>query len=109
MLARAWQAPSAGVSGPFGAGMSSFCYLQNLGIDTIKIDGAFVFDIERDKISHSIVSAISEIGHPHGLQVVAEWVSTDAQVQALAAVGVDYAQGFGLHRPEIVVFQRDRH
>jgi len=90
----------------FGAGMSSFGYLKNLGIDKIKIDGAFVFEIERDSISHSIVRAITEIGHQHGLVVVAEWVSSQTQAEALAAVGVDYAQGFGLHRPEIAVFMR---
>ena len=72
----------------------------------IKIDGAFVFEIERDSISHSIVRAITEIGHQHGLTVVAEWVSSQAQAEALAAVGVDYAQGFGMHRPEIAVFMR---
>ena len=90
----------------FGAGMSSFGYLKNLAVDTIKIDGAFVFDIERDSISHSIVRAISEIGHQHGLVVVAEWVSTQSQAAALAAVGVDYAQGFGLHYPELALFNR---
>lgn len=85
----------------FGAGMSSFGYLKNLGIDTIKIDGAFVLDLEHDAVSHSIVRAITEIGHQHGLDVVAEWVGNPAQVKVLAGLGVDYVQGFGIHRPQL--------
>ncbi len=90
----------------FGAGMSSFGYLKTLGIDTIKIDGAFVLDIESDAVSHSIVRAVTEIGHQHGLDVIAEWVANAEQVQVLAKIGVDYAQGFGIHPPELAVFQR---
>ena len=90
----------------FGAGMSSFGYLKNLGIDTIKIDGAFVTDIERDAVSHSIVRAITDIGHQHGLDVVAEWVANDGQLQVLRELGVDYVQGFCLHQPELALFQQ---
>ena len=90
----------------FGAGMSSFGYLKYLEVDTIKIDGAFVADIEREKVSHSIVRAITEIGHQHGMEVVAEWVSGPSQVDVLAGLGVDIVQGFGIHAPEIVPFQR---
>ncbi len=90
----------------FGAGMSSFGYLKTLGIDTIKIDGAFVLDIESDAVSHSIVRAVTEIGHQHGLDVIAEWVANAQQVEVLAKIGVDYAQGFGIHPPELALFQR---
>ena len=90
----------------FGAGMSSFGYLKTLGIDTIKIDGAFVLDIERDAVSLSIVRAITEIGHEHGLEVIAEWVANEEQVHVLSSLGVDYGQGFGIHVPELTLFQR---
>ncbi len=90
----------------FGAGMSSFGYLKTLGIDTIKIDGAFVLDIESDAVSHSIVRAITEIGHQHGLDVIAEWVANAEQVGVLTEIGVDYAQGFGIHSPELALFLR---
>ena len=89
----------------FGAGMSSFGYLKTLGIDTIKIDGAFVLDLESDAVSLSIVRAITEIGHQHGLDVIAEWVANADQIQVLASIGVDYAQGFGIHKPELAKFQ----
>ena len=90
----------------FGAGMSSFGYLKNLEVDTIKIDGSFVLDIATDPMSQSIVKAVTEIGHQRGLSVVAEWVASEALCRVLADIGVDYAQGFALHRPERVVFQR---
>jgi diguanylate cyclase (GGDEF)-like protein/PAS domain S-box-containing protein len=90
----------------FGAGMSSFGYLKNLPVDTIKIDGSFVRDIEADAMSRSIVEAICKIGHQRGLGVVAEWVADDGVVPLLRGLGVDYGQGFALHRPEPALFQR---
>ncbi len=90
----------------FGAGMSSFGYLKNLPVDLIKIDGSFIRDLETDPMSRTIVSAIVQIGHQRGLKVVAEWVSSPRLRDALRALGVDYGQGYALHRPERVAFQR---
>lgn len=90
----------------FGAGMSSFGYLKNLPVDLIKIDGSFIRDLDTEPMSRTIVSAIAQIGHQRGLKVVAEWVSGSHTSSALRLLGVDYAQGFALHRPERVIFQR---
>ena len=90
----------------FGAGMSSFGYLKNLELDMVKIDGSFVQGLEHDRMSQSIVRAVTEIGHQQGLAVVAEWVSTQPMLAILRDMGVDYAQGFALHAPERAVFQR---
>ncbi|HZX80873.1 MAG TPA: EAL domain-containing protein [Lysobacter sp.] len=90
----------------FGVGMSSFGYLKNLPIDIIKIDGSFVQDLVSDTMSQAIVRAVTDIGHQRGLQVVAEWVDSEAILRALREVGVDHAQGFALHRPEPVVMHR---
>ncbi|HVR82140.1 MAG TPA: EAL domain-containing protein [Luteimonas sp.] len=90
----------------FGAGMSSFGYLKNLPVDVIKIDGSFVRDLDGDPMNWSIINAITQIGHQRGLEVVAEWVATDSNVATLRALGVDYGQGFALHRPEPVLYQR---
>ena len=90
----------------FGVGMSSFGYLKNLPIDVIKIDGSFVQDLTSDPMSQAIVRAVTDIGHQRGLQVVAEWVDSEAIIRALREVGVDHAQGFALHRPEPVVMHR---
>lgn len=90
----------------FGAGMSSFGYLKSLPLDIIKIDGSFIHDLTDDAMSRAIVRAVTDIGHERGFKVVAEWVTGHAIADALAEIGVDYAQGFGLHRPQTVVFQR---
>src|SRR5690606_3845289 len=84
----------------FGAGMSSFGYLKNLPVDIIKIDGSFIRDLLSDPMSYAIVRAVTDIGHQRGLVVIAEWVSGSEVMAALARIGVDYAQGFGLHQPE---------
>lgn len=93
----------------FGAGMSSFGYLKNLPVDVIKIDGSFVRDLGRDPMSRIIVDAVTRIGHQRGLKVVAEWVDDENCLAVLRDLGVDYAQGFALHRPERVLFQREDH
>ncbi|WP_158601678.1 bifunctional diguanylate cyclase/phosphodiesterase [Solilutibacter pythonis] len=90
----------------FGSGMSSFGYLKNLRVDTVKIDGSFVFNLRSDPMSLAIVRAITDICHQRELKVVAEWVPDADTCVPLASIGVDYAQGNALHSPERVVFQR---
>ncbi len=84
----------------FGSGLSSFAYLKTLPVDFLKIDGSFVRDITRDPMDRAIVEAINRIGHTVGLATVAEFVEDEATRQELVRLGVDYAQGYGLHRPE---------
>ncbi|QSX80044.1 EAL domain-containing protein [Lysobacter solisilvae] len=90
----------------FGAGMSSFGYLKSLPVDMIKIDGGFVRDLTTDPMSQAIVRAVTDIGHQRGLTVVAEWVATPEIAAMLRRFGVDFAQGYALHVPEAVAFQR---
>lgn len=90
----------------FGSGMSSFGYLKNLPVDIIKIDGSFIRDLATDTMSQAIVRAVTDIGHQRGLEVIAEWVTSAQTLDVLAEIGVDYAQGYVLHKPEPVLFQR---
>ena len=90
----------------FGAGMSSFAYLKNLPVDYVKIDGSFIRDLESDPMSYSIVRAVTDIGHQSGKLVTAEFVSSARSVEMLRALGVDYVQGFGVHRPEPIAADR---
>ena len=84
----------------FGSGLSSFTYLKNLDVDYLKIDGAFVNNMANDSVDHSMVEAIHRIGHQVGLKTIAEYVESEAVLNRLRAIGVDFAQGNYLHRPE---------
>lgn len=83
----------------FGSGLSSFGYLRSLPVDIIKIDGTFVRDIVKDEIHQSMVRSINEIGQLMGKRTVAEYVESAAILEILREMGVDYAQGFALHKP----------
>jgi diguanylate cyclase (GGDEF)-like protein len=84
----------------FGSGLSSFTYLKNLKVDYLKIDGAFVRDITRNRIDRAMVEAINTIGHQMGLKTVAEYVDSDATLAMLCEIGLDFVQGNGVHSPE---------
>ena len=84
----------------FGSGLSSFGYLSNLAVDYIKIDGHFVVNMLSDPLNRSFVSAINEIGHVMGVATIAEFVESAALIAELEKIGIDYVQGFGVHKPE---------
>lgn len=86
----------------FGSGMSSFSYLKALPIDFLKIDGAFVRDIATDPVDRAVVEAIQRIGHVMGIQTIAESVENEEALQALTAIGVDYAQGMHVARAALL-------
>jgi len=79
----------------FGSGYSSLNYLRQLPIDTLKIDGSFVADLDcaEEATAGAIVKTIIEFGHNLGLTVVAESVEHEPQAQWLARHGCDQAQG----------------
>jgi diguanylate cyclase (GGDEF)-like protein/PAS domain S-box-containing protein len=86
----------------FGSGLSSFAYLKSLPVDFLKIDGVFVKDIVEDPIDRELVRSINEIGHVMGKRTIAEFVESGEILSALAEIGVDYAQGFALGKPELL-------
>ncbi len=83
----------------FGSGLSSFGYLKNLAVDTLKIDGIFVRDILDDPIDAAMVDSINTIGHVMGLKTIAEFVENQAIADKLIDLGVDYLQGYGIAKP----------
>ena len=69
-------------------------------MDFIKIDGIFVKDMVDDPIDHAMVKSINEIGHLMGMQTIAEFVENDEIKGMLKELGVDYIQGYGVHKPQ---------
>lgn len=83
----------------FGTGYSSLAYLKLLPIDRIKLDRAFVKDMETDPNDAAICAATIGLAHNLGLRVVAEGVETAAQLTELTRLGCDTIQGFYFSRP----------
>lgn len=83
----------------FGSGLSSFAYLKNLPVDYLKIDGLFVKDILDDEVDLAMVKSINEVGHVMNKKTIAEFVENEAIFNLLKALGIDYAQGYGIGKP----------
>ncbi|MCL4765376.1 MAG: bifunctional diguanylate cyclase/phosphodiesterase [Hyphomicrobiaceae bacterium] len=86
----------------FGAGNTSFKNLKHLAVDMVKIDGAFVKNLPRDRSDQVFVKAMIELARNLNMETVAEWVGDDATARLLADAGVDYLQGFHFGEPVIV-------
>jgi two-component system CheB/CheR fusion protein len=84
----------------FGSGVSSFAYVKALGADYLKIDGMFVGNLSQDRVDYAMVRSIKDIGHVMGKQVIAKSVESEAVLQKLREIGVDYAQGFAIGAPK---------
>jgi diguanylate cyclase len=83
----------------FGAGASSFGYLKSLPVDYLKIDGQFVRDVVTDALDDAAVRCFVDVARVVGVQTVAEFVEQPDVLRRLEEIGVDYAQGYLLHRP----------
>jgi EAL domain-containing protein (putative c-di-GMP-specific phosphodiesterase class I) len=84
----------------FGTGFCSFNYLRTLDVDYFKIDGSFVRNLENSPLSLAVIRAITDIAHVLNKQTIAEHTENEATTAALRELGVDFAQGFAVHRAE---------
>jgi diguanylate cyclase (GGDEF)-like protein/PAS domain S-box-containing protein len=84
----------------FGSGLSSFSYLKQLPVDFLKIDGSFVKDIDRNPFDRAMVGAMVQVARAIGVRTVAEFVESYAVLGQVRELGVDFAQGYGIARPQ---------
>lgn len=83
----------------FGTGYSSLAYLKRFPIDVLKIDKSFVAGLPEDAENEALVRAVVAMGRALELNVLAEGVETEAQLQLLARIGCDQYQGYLRSRP----------
>jgi diguanylate cyclase (GGDEF)-like protein/PAS domain S-box-containing protein len=91
----------------FGTGYSSLSYLSQLPFRELKIDRAFISEVETDATRGAVADGIIQLGKALGLEVVAEGVETREQLDWLRGRGCDHAQGFFFGRPAPVEAFRD--
>lgn len=84
----------------FGSGLSSLRYLQEIPVDYLKIDGAFIRKMELSEVDFTMVSTINHLAHIMGIATIAESVENALQLSMLRDLGVDYAQGFFIAMPQ---------
>jgi diguanylate cyclase (GGDEF)-like protein/PAS domain S-box-containing protein len=84
----------------FGRGLSSFGNLKNLSLDYVKIDGSFIRNLAGDSVNQAMVAAMIKLARTLNFRVVAEQVEDDGSFEAARVMGVDFAQGYHLGRPQ---------
>ena len=83
----------------FGTGFSSLTYLRNLPVETLKIDKSFIDKILEDRVQKDFVRSIIDMAHTIGLQVTAEGVESEVQLENLLHFGCDSVQGYIFSKP----------
>ena len=87
----------------FGSGLSSYAYLKNLPVDFLKIDGMFIKNMDSNPYDYAVVKSITEIGHFMGKEIIAEFVENEGILNMLREIGVDYAQGYAIAKPQSLI------
>jgi diguanylate cyclase (GGDEF)-like protein len=83
----------------FGTGYSSLAYLRKLPAEELKIDRAFVMDVEFSNDARAVIDAVVKLAHALGLKVVAEGIENERQREILQQLGCDELQGYLFARP----------
>ena len=89
----------------FGSGMCSFAYLKNLPVDYLKIDGSFIKNISNDRVDYTTVECFNHISQIINIKTIAEFVENNAILQSLKQIGINYAQGYEIGRPQPLAFK----
>jgi EAL domain-containing protein (putative c-di-GMP-specific phosphodiesterase class I) len=84
----------------FGSGLGALTNLKSLAMDYMKIDGSFIQGLERDTVNQAMVTAMLNLARTLSIQVIAEQVETQASLETVRAMGLDFAQGYAIGRPK---------
>ncbi len=84
----------------FGSGMSSFAYLKNLPVDFLKIDGIFIRELLQDPVNSLIIQSFHQVAKGMGIDTIAEYVNSEEKLVQLKSLGIDYAQGYWIAKPQ---------
>ena len=84
----------------FGAGMSFFGLLKDLPIKYVKIDGSFIKNVCNNELDAVIVKTITEAAKKMSIKTVAEFVKDEATLNKVSELGIDFAQGYCLDKPQ---------
>ncbi len=87
----------------FGSGLASYGYLRDLPVDFLKISGDFVENLANSDLDRALVESINQIGKVLGIATVAEAVSSQAALEGVLTIGIDYAQGNWVGPPRPLV------
>ncbi|QLE87190.1 EAL domain-containing protein [Shewanella sp. Scap07] len=92
----------------FGSGFASYGYLRELPVDYVKIDGCFVKTIASNAKDYAIVKSIHDVCCVMGIETVAEFVENQEIIDKLSDIGINYAQGYAIGRPQSLdLYQKD--
>ncbi len=83
----------------FGSGYASYGHLKHLRADSLKIDGVFVRDMLESPSDRAMVKSMHEVARSLGIRTVAEHVETPELLEALREMGIEYGQGYAIHKP----------
>ncbi len=86
----------------FGSGFTSLSYLKIMPINTIKIDGVFVQNLDQNPRDQALVKSMTEMARALDMRVTAEFVENEKTLNLLKQMGVDHAQGYHIGRPGVL-------
>lgn len=91
----------------FGSGFSSFIYIKKFNISYLKIDGTFINNITKNKTDLIFVKSMIFMAKELNIKTIAEFVETKEVYELLLELGIDYIQGYYIHKPNSNLIQED--
>ena len=84
----------------FGHDRISFDLIRGFRVEFLKVDGGIIFNILRDPVELAKITAINSVAKKIGVKTIAELVENEETIAKLREIGIDFAQGFGISRPQ---------